>query len=165
MGDSYTFLTKGGGILGVSTQTVWIPSRSEINAINKKQKQINETIEECISLFQQELKEINSQIKKLNQTLQQLQNSLDETKDKSEAFQKDLSEEMNNALQKCLQNTIMKHYEMLASFCQAFPSSAKLTSTLAEIEKVSKQIEASPAEKSKKNAKTTKNSNKCIDNQ
>jgi hypothetical protein len=97
--------------------------------------------------------------------LQQLQNSLDETKDKSEAFQKNLSEEMSNALQKCLQNTIMKHYEMLASFCQAFPSSAKLTSTLAEIEKVSKQLEASSSEKSKKNAKTTKNSNKSIENQ
>ncbi len=165
MGDSYTFLSKGGGILGVSTQTVWIPSRSEINAINKKQKQINETIEECISLFHQELIEIKKQIETLNKTLQQLQNSLDETKDKSEAFQKNLSEEMSNALQKCLQNTIMKHYEMLASFCQAFPSSAKLTSTLAEIEKVSKQLEASSSEKSKKNAKTTKNSNKSIENQ
>ena len=164
MGETYTFVTKS-SFLGDETQKVWIPSQSEINKINKQQKQLQKIIDDNISKFIQELIDIKSQIETLNKTLQQLQNGLEETKDNCNTFRDNLVEEMSNALQKCLQNTIMKHYEMLASFCQAFPSSAKLTSTLAEIEKVSKQIEASSSEKSKKNAKTTKNSNKSIENQ
>lgn len=138
MGESYTFVTKANFGRDDDKKTVWIPSNSDINdAVNKCQKQLQKCIDNNISnisRIEKDVKELKSRIETYNKTVQQLH-------DNFESLRKNLNNELNDALQQCLQKTIMKHYELLSSLCQTFPSATKLTSTMSEIDKTSKQIE------------------------